>query len=211
VTPGRSRQRIATAALALVAVVVACFGLVSAPTTRIRVYDAGAGEPAVSAAARPAASAPANRGAVSRPEGLAHGYDDRSQLARASARPVGEGLAPNTTRLASRADDLHGALDPIAQTRRTTAVMGTRQGPDVLAGGVRDLTPAQRAMARPGDVLGRLPGEHAEITALKAAGEAGLTPQGIATTTNICPACRVALEEAGATVTGPRSAWWWSL
>lgn len=111
--------------------------------------------------------------------------------------------------LAARADELHGALDPIAQTRRTTAVMGTRQGTDVLAGGARDLSPAQRALAGPGDVLGRLPGEHAAITALKAAGEAGLTPQGIATTTNICPACRAALEEAGATITGPRSAWWW--
>jgi tRNA(Arg) A34 adenosine deaminase TadA len=87
--------------------------------------------------------------------------------------------------------------------------MSTREGADVLAGGVRDLTPAQRALAGPGDVIGRLPGEHAEITALKAAGEAGLTPQGIVTTTNICPACQSALEEAGATITGPRSAWWW--
>ena len=49
---------------------------------------------------------------------------------------------------------------------------------------MRDLAPPQRALARPGEVLGRLPGEHAEITALKAAGEAGLTPQGTATTTN---------------------------
>jgi tRNA(Arg) A34 adenosine deaminase TadA len=136
-------------------------------------------------------------------------YDDPSQLGRTPTSPSEYRSAPQTTRLAARADEIHGALDPIAQTRRTTAVMSTREGGDVLAGGVRDLTPAQRALARPGDVLGRLRGEHAEITALKAAGEAGLTPRGIATTTNICPTCRSALEQAGATITGPRSAWWW--
>ncbi|GAC1477126.1 MAG: hypothetical protein NVS1B16_08030 [Pseudarthrobacter sp.] len=112
------------------------------------------------------------------------------------------------TRLAARAAEIHKALDPIAQAHRTPAVLGTVEGSDVIAGGVRDLTPGQRALARAGDILGKAPGSHAEITALKAASEAGLTPSGIATTTNICSACRSALEESGASITGPRSASW---
>jgi hypothetical protein len=119
----------------------------------------------------------------------------------------------DTGRLVVRAGEIHSVLDPIAQTSRTTAVLGTttREGLaiDVLAGGVRDLSPAQRALAASGDVLARLPGEHAEITALKAASEAGLIPRAIASTWDICPACRAALEESGAMLTGPRAALWW--
>lgn len=143
---------------------------------------------------------------------LAHRYDRAENLAlgRASVLPVVDATrgGRELARLGGRADEIYGALDPIARTRRTTAVLGTREGPDVLAGGARDLSPAQRALARPGDVLGRAPGQHAEITALKAASEAGLTPRGIATTTRICPSCQAAIEESGATITGPTTAWW---
>jgi len=96
-------------------------------------------------------------------------------------------------RLGSRVQDFHDVLDPIAQTGRTTAVMGTSGG-DVIAGGVRDLSPAQRALARLDDILGHLPGEHAEITALKAAAEAGVDPRAIVTSWDVCPACARVLD-----------------
>jgi hypothetical protein len=79
---------------------------------------------------------------------------------------------------------------------------------DVLAGGVRDLSPAQRALAGPGDRLGRLPGAHAEITALTKAADEGLMPRAIATSWDICDNCQKALTKAGAVLTGPRTAVW---
>ena len=95
-----------------------------------------------------------------------------------------------TERLAARVDEIHGVLDPIAQGQRTTAVMSTREGVDVLAGGARDLEPAQRALANEDDLLARLPGAHAEVTALNAASKAGLTPSQMAVSRVICPACQ---------------------
>jgi len=55
-------------------------------------------------------------------------------------------------------------------------------------------------------VLGKAPGLHAEITAMQAAAENGLTPEAIGSSWNICPACQAALKEAGAEITGPRTA-----
>jgi hypothetical protein len=49
--------------------------------------------------------------------------------------------------LERRAQQIHSALDPIAQTRRTTAVLQTDAG-RIVAGGVRDLTPTQRHFKR---------------------------------------------------------------
>ncbi len=87
--------------------------------------------------------------------------------------------------------------------------MSTRQGADVLAGGGRDLIPAQRALGQGDDVLGRLPGEHAEITAMDAAGKAGLTPWQMAVSRPICRACQAAIEGSGGTVApGGMFAWW---
>lgn len=60
----------------------------------------------------------------------------------------GSGRAASST--ATRADEIHRALDPIARGRRTTAVLRTKDSGgktvDVLAGGARDLSPAQRAL-----------------------------------------------------------------
>lgn len=70
------------------------------------------------------------------------------------------------------------------------------------------MSPLQRALARPGDVLAKLPGKRAEETALNTAKELGLTPQAIATSRNICSSCQALLEAAGATITGPRTAIW---
>lgn len=118
-------------------------------------------------------------------------------------RPIASatGVAAESGSLASRVDELHGALDPIAQNSRTTAVMSTREGSDILASGGRDLSPAQRALAGDGDVLARLPSAHAEITALDAAAKAGLTPSEIAVSRLICPEWQAAIEGSGGTIT----------
>lgn len=67
--------------------------------------------------------------------------------------------------------------------------MSTTEGVDILASGVRDLDPAQRALAGEDDLLARLPGEHAEITAMDAASKAGLTPSQMAVSRTICSDC----------------------
>lgn len=87
-------------------------------------------------------------------------------------------------------------------------MLGTREGTTIIGGGVRDLSPVQRALARDGELLTRQPGAHAEVTVVNGAQTAGLTPQEIVTTTNICAACQRFLESNGATITGPRSAGW---
>ncbi len=114
---------------------------------------------------------------------------------------------PDTSRLVDRADELSGALDDVAQNHRTSAVLAT-DGPDVLAGGGRDLNPAQRALAGENEVLAKQPGAHAEVTAVEHARANGLTPSAIGTSRDICPKCVPYLEESGATITGPRSAVW---
>jgi RHS repeat-associated protein len=115
---------------------------------------------------------------------------------------------PKPVALTERAGQIHGVLDPIAQTQRTTAVLETNTG-RIAAGGVRDLTPAQRrAAVAGGDQPARLPGAHAEVTALKAAERSGATPQAIGTSRNICPACRDYIQSKGGVVTGPRTAVW---
>jgi hypothetical protein len=113
----------------------------------------------------------------------------------------------NKAALTHRAEEIHSVLDPIAAKQRTTAVLETSGG-NIIGGGVRDLNPAQRALMKPGEILSKLPGEHAEITAVQEAAARGLKPKAIATTRDFCPECRKALEMAGATITGPRTAVW---
>ncbi len=115
--------------------------------------------------------------------------------------------AANSANLETRVAEVHGALDPIAQTSRTTAALGTREGTTVIGGGVRDLSPAQRALVREGEMMAGGPG-HAEVTTVLGARGAGLTPQEIVTSWDICPACQTFLRNEGATLTGPRSARW---
>jgi hypothetical protein len=90
---------------------------------------------------------------------------------------------------------------------RTAAVLETSGG-DIVGGGVRDLSPAQRAALNPGEIAAKLPQEHAEITVLQEAAARGLKPKAIGTSRDFCPDCIEALEEAGATITGPRTAVW---
>jgi hypothetical protein len=107
----------------------------------------------------------------------------------------------------ARADELARALDPIAQTHRTAAVLRTNAG-DVLGGGGRDLSPAQRALAGAGDRLATFPQAHAEPTVLREALQQGLTPLELGTSRLICPPCQSIIEEFGGTITGPRTASW---
>jgi len=131
--------------------------------------------------------------------------------AEGAEEAAGSGLSRLTAeeaRLPGRADELADALDPIARNHRTPAAMSTAEGRDVLAGGVRDLSPAQRALAGEDDVLAKMPGEHAEVTGMKKAAEEGLTPTAIGTSRDICTSCRAALEESGATIISARFAAW---
>ncbi|WP_156160728.1 hypothetical protein [Demequina soli] len=146
-------------------------------------------------------------------------YDDLGRLAQIPHRSGGviearsvvvlrSDVAANTAGLEARANALQGVLDPIAQNSRTAAVLGTREGQTVLAGGGRDLSPLQRALVQEGEIVARAPGVHAEVTAVNGARSAGLTPQGIGVSRPICPACQGFLEESGATITSPTTAWW---
>lgn len=110
--------------------------------------------------------------------------------------------------LANKANAIHSALDPIAQNMRTTAVLRASSC-DIAAGGARDLTASQRAVAQTLDVTSvALPGAHAEVTAITNAQQSGLIPQLMEATRDICPACAAFIESTGGTVTGPRSAQW---
>lgn len=110
--------------------------------------------------------------------------------------------------LAERATSIHSLLDPIAQNMRTTAVLSTKEGVNVLSSGGRDLTRQQRAMAGADDMIALSPTDHAEVTAVNGALKAGLTPNELGTSRAICPVCRSFLEGAGATITSPNTAKW---
>ena len=43
---------------------------------------------------------------------------------------------------------------------------------------------------------------------MNGARSAGLTPQGIGVSRPICPACQMFLQDSGATITSPTTAWW---
>jgi hypothetical protein len=117
------------------------------------------------------------------------------------------GGAAGAAGLEARAGQVHGALDSIAAKQRTTAVLRT-SGDDFVAGGARDLTPAQRALLGPGETAARLQGAHAEVTALRAAEGAGVAPRAIGVTRPICPSCKQAIEASGGRLTSPTTAVW---
>jgi RHS repeat-associated protein len=122
-----------------------------------------------------------------------------------NASVVGDALEKG---IGNRVEAVHGALDPIAAGRRTTAVLDTAEGTRVLAAGGRDLSPAQRALMTHGEVAAKLPGAHAEVTALRHAAQNRLTPTQMVTSRIICPSCRVAIEQSGGQLTGSKTAIW---
>ena len=117
-----------------------------------------------------------------------------------SAPDAGPAIEQELAALSERAGQIHGALDRIAQSRRATAILST-DGDTIVAGGKRDLDPVQRALVRPGERPAKLPGAHAEITALAEAENAGLNPRALVTSRPICPECRAAIEDARGVLT----------
>lgn len=116
-------------------------------------------------------------------------------------------VAGGTKSLAARAQEIHNALDPIAQNQRTTAILRTSGG-NIVAGGAEDLIPAQRALLGAEEVAAKLRDAHAEITALQHAASSGLSPIEMVVTRTICPPCARAIAAAGGTLTSPTSAVW---
>jgi hypothetical protein len=113
---------------------------------------------------------------------------------------AGRTIEQELAALSERARQIHGALDEIAQSRRTTAILST-DGDTIVAGGKRDLDRVQKILVRPGERAAKLPAADAEITALSEAENAGLTPRALATTRPICSDCRAAIEKAGGVLT----------
>ena len=135
-----------------------------------------------------------------------------TELATSDVPMIGGGLVraggEAAAELTAKAVAIHEALDPIALSMRTTAVLRTSAG-DVAAGGARDLTSTQRAVAESLDAAPvALPGAHAEVTAIVNAQKNGSQPQFLQVTRDICPACAAFIESVGGTVTGARSAKW---
>ena len=110
--------------------------------------------------------------------------------------------------LSQKAADIHDGLDPIARRNRTTSVLRTNRG-DIAGGGTRDLTPAQRRIARDQGVTpAALPGKHAEETVLDHARRLKEEPRELFSTRRICPNCREEIEKAGGVLTSIFTAIW---
>jgi RHS repeat-associated protein len=110
--------------------------------------------------------------------------------------------AANLQRLQTRNAEVHSILDPIAQEMRTTAVIQARTPSgelvDVVSGGAqRDLSPAQRAALKPGEVAAKLPGADAEMTGLHHITGEGWEPVAGDLSRDACPICRYWIEESG--------------
>ena len=109
----------------------------------------------------------------------------------------GLGDAGEAAQLVARARQIHGVLDPIAQSMRTTAVLRTAAG-DIVAGGGKDLTTAQIGSLLPGEIAANaMPGAHAEVTAITQALNSGSTPEMIGASRAICRHCAQTAQIVG--------------
>jgi RHS repeat-associated protein len=119
--------------------------------------------------------------------------------------------ADEATRLEQEATAIHELnTHPAALNGRTVAGMTTREGPELYAGGKRDLSPLQRDVVRAHghEPATPMPSEHAEVTVIKHAQNNALNPRDLGTSRDICPDCKTAIENSGGRVTGPRRAEW---
>jgi len=100
-----------------------------------------------------------------------------------------------SSRLGGRAQEIHGALDPIAQGKRTTAVAQTSEGQTLVATSSRTtLTPAQRSTLKPGETIAKgKVSTHAERKIVDAA-KPGTVKQ-MAVTREPCPTCKTMLKD----------------
>jgi RHS repeat-associated protein len=126
-------------------------------------------------------------------------------LSMAAVVPFAGNVA-GAAKIGDRVRDIHNALDPIAQSRRTTAIVEAVDSSGnvtrIVASSENSLSAAQRAALRPGEVAATGPG-HAEVTALNAAQQMGLTPVNVGASRPICPSCAGAIQNAGATPVTP--------
>lgn len=134
-----------------------------------------------------------------------------SQMNNGSGDPSKIGDRPTDQQLENRAKEIHGALDSRAQDRRTTAVTEAEasDGSTVLivSSSEKRLTPAQRRMLKSNEVEGQSPSvkqrEHAEMTGIREAKEAGLKPTRTAASRGICDNCAGKIKQEGVKPASP--------
>jgi hypothetical protein len=128
------------------------------------------------------------------------------KLLKLGAAAAAKRAAQSRISAAARVDEIHSALDPIAQSMRTAAVLETKGGTRIIAGGARDLAPAQRALIGAGEVAAKLPGAHAEVTALQHATQNGLIPTELVASRAFCAECIQLIESLGGKLVGSATA-----
>ncbi|SDG16370.1 MULTISPECIES: RHS repeat-associated core domain-containing protein [Rhodanobacteraceae] len=120
--------------------------------------------------------------------------------------------ASQVQRLQAAVKEVHGALDPVAQTRRATAGALLSDGRMVFAGGTRDLGPAQRSVVESlgGDIAQSSGGLHAEQKILQYAEAAGVDVRSISTEGNraICSMCQSEITQRSGTLVDSHNASW---
>ncbi|GAA2633693.1 hypothetical protein Adu01nite_55690 [Paractinoplanes durhamensis] len=107
-----------------------------------------------------------------------------------------------------RADELHKALDPIARSKRTTAVISAYdhegQIVDVVSASGRGLSRAQKELLGAGEYIAKSTGKrsHAEMNALAFIESKGWTPIAGGASRNVCGKCSAGLRASGARLFG---------
>lgn len=115
---------------------------------------------------------------------------------------------PSDSQLEARAQEIHGQLDPVAQRRRTTAITEAVDSDgnvtNIVSSSEPSLSGKQKEILGEGEVAARGPrGEHAEVTGLRTASEAGIEPTRVAASRPICENCESAINDAGAQPASP--------
>jgi hypothetical protein len=112
-----------------------------------------------------------------------------------------------TASLAARAQEIHGALDPIAQSMRTTAVADVTNAEGaatrLVSSSENALSKSQRAVLKQGETAVKGPG-HAEETILNSAQQNGQTVNSMGVSRTPCASCADKLKQANVNVQGPQ-------
>ena len=119
-------------------------------------------------------------------------FGDAGLSAIAVVPAIGDGIK-GSAMLAKRADQIQAVLDPIAQSKRTTAVGTTADGMTLVASSEKNLSPAQRAALGANETAVSGIG-HAEETLINAADELGTTLTDIGASRPMCPYCQDAVN-----------------
>jgi RHS repeat-associated protein len=119
-----------------------------------------------------------------------------------AARTGERGLA------AAKVDRIHGALDPVAQSKRTTALGLTADAQIAASGASRNLSPAQRKVAGElGATEAKVAGKkHAEVKVMEAAEAQGRSLQSIHASRKFCADCSREIQQRGGKLRDDRTA-----